>query len=156
MMKRRAGSVKKWFPRNPSRIADREPTVSLVIPPSASLANHRSFTHNPAVDARTVEFLTLLGYLYLRHGQGARAVTALEAARVFRRGDLQLSRALAYAYLAAGRFNDCLAAVDSLPTRGDGQLTLIRSRALWGLGRQDEARRAMASVTGDLRSSNGG
>ncbi len=108
------------------------------------------------MDTRTVEYLMLLGYLYLRHGQGARAVTALEAARVFRRNDRQLARTLAYAYLEAGRFADCLQTVDRLASAGDRQLTLIRSRALWGLGRQDEARRTMAAARGDLRSSDGG
>ncbi|HVJ68530.1 MAG TPA: hypothetical protein VM510_11120 [Caulifigura sp.] len=108
------------------------------------------------MDSRTVEYLMLLGYLYLRHGQGARAVTALEAARVFKRDDRQLGRTLAYAYLAAGRFDDCLTSIDRLGLAGDRQLVLIRSRALWGLGREDEARRTMATVKGDLRSSDGG
>jgi hypothetical protein len=108
------------------------------------------------VDTRTVEYLMLLGYLYLRHGQGARAVTALEAARVFRREDRQLSRSLAYAYLSAERFDDCVRCVEGLQSPKDRQLTLIKSRALWGLGRKDEARLMMAAVQGDLRSSDGG
>ncbi|HVJ87937.1 MAG TPA: hypothetical protein VM452_19900 [Caulifigura sp.] len=108
------------------------------------------------MDTRTVEYLMLLGYLYLRHGQGARAVTALEAARIFRRDDRQLGRTLAYAYLSAGRFDDCLKSIDRLGLKDDRHLALIRSRALWGMGREDEARRMMAAVKGDLRSSDGG
>jgi predicted Zn-dependent protease len=108
------------------------------------------------VDTRTIEYLTLLGYLYLRHGQAAQAVVALEAARVFRRDDRQLDRSLAYAYLSAKRFADCLAFVDRLRIRDDRQMTLMRSRALLGLGRQDEARAAVAAISGSLRSSDGG
>ncbi len=134
-------------------MADSLPGTDL---PETSLAKHRLFQHNPPVDTRTVEYLMLLGYLYLRHGQGARAVTALEAARIFRRDDRQLARSLSYAYLTAGRFDDCLRSLDDLNTNSDPQLALLRSRALWGLGRQDEARRVMAAVKGDLRSSNGG
>jgi uncharacterized protein HemY len=121
-----------------------------------TLAKPAAFQHNRRVDNRTVEYLMLLGYLYLRNGQGARAVTALEAARVFRRDDRKLARSLAYAYLSSDRFDDCLRCVETLRSPKDRQLALIRSRALWGLGRLDEARKTMAAVKGDLRSSDGG
>jgi hypothetical protein len=109
----------------------------------------------PRVDARTVEFLSLLGYLYLCHGQAARAIAALEAVRIYRRDDPQLVRSLAYAYLSAERFADCLSCIDSSPMAADRGLQLIRSRALWGLGRHDEARRGVASITGGLRGQDG-
>src|SRR5262245_30444794 len=109
----------------------------------------------PRVDARTIEFLSLLGYLYLCHGQAAQAVAALEAVRVYRRNDSQVVRSLAYAYLSMERFTDCLNCIDSSTVASDHRLQLIRSRALWGLGRHDEARRGVAAITGGLRGQDG-
>lgn len=107
------------------------------------------------MDERSIEFLSLLGYLYLRHGQADRAITALEAVLLFRPGDGHTVRSLAYAYLADGRYADCLQALEAAGVRGQTWSELLRSRALWGLGRREEARRVMARISGDLRAGDG-
>jgi regulator of sirC expression with transglutaminase-like and TPR domain len=92
------------------------------------------------------EFLSLLGYVFLEHGQGAKAVTVYEALHALDPDDPATSRRLAFAYLMDDRFVECLrhgdAHMDRFPT--DPQLETIRlarGRALWNLGRQNEARR---------------
>ena len=103
------------------------------------------------------EFLSLLSYLYLQNGKATKAVTVLEALLVLQPDDVWASRSLAYAYVLAGEHDNCLAQLDALPRsqRSDTRMQLIRSRALWGLGRKDEAHRVIKQLSGNLRGTNG-
>jgi len=93
------------------------------------------------------EFLSLLGYVFLEHGQGEKAITVFEALQAIDPKDVATSRRLAFAYLLAGRYADCLrhgdAHMDNFPTDPEiDAVRIARGRALWNLGRQNEARRA--------------
>lgn len=106
---------------------------------------------------KTIEFLRLLGYLYLRHGQHDKAMRVLEALRVTRPRDRWVLRTFAYALLQAGRHARCLEQLESLPADQSPDLgvELMRSRALWALGRGDEARRVIRRLGGNLRGTDG-
>ena len=96
---------------------------------------------------RKNEFLFLLGTLYLRNNQVDKAVIVLEALRVLERDNQRVVGSLAYGYLSASRFHDCLQLIDSTAnistSIGRETVQLVRSRALWGLGQQEEARRVL-------------
>jgi Flp pilus assembly protein TadD len=93
------------------------------------------------------DYLNLLGYVFLEHGQAGKAVTVFEALVALEPADPAISRRLTHAYLLDRRHDDCLRHADRhldlFPT--DPELDLVRqarSRALWNLGRPNEARRA--------------
>ena len=54
------------------------------------------------------DFLSLLGYVFLEHGQGEKAVTVFEALLALDPKDVATSRRLALAYLTSDRHADCL------------------------------------------------
>ena len=100
------------------------------------------------------DFLSLLGYVFLEHGQGEKAVTVFDALLALDPKDAATSRRLALAYLTADRHADCLrhcdAHMDRFPVDPEiDAVRLTRGRALWNLGRQNEARRAAKRPTGD-------
>jgi len=99
------------------------------------------------------EFLSLLGYVFLEHGQGPKAVTVFEGLHAIDPTDVATSRRLAFAYLMNERFADCLrhgdAHMDRFPTDPELEMVrLARGRALWNLGRQNEARRVAKRTLG--------
>lgn len=104
------------------------------------------------MDSSAHDFLALLAYAYLRHGKAYRAVTALEGAQALRPSDGWISRTLAYALLLAQDYNGSLAQAERhARTHGsDEGLELMRSRALYALGRREEAARIIDQL-GDLR-----
>ena len=104
------------------------------------------------------DVLSLLGYLFLRHGKADKAITALEALSVAEPNKPWVQRSLAYAYLKHGDFENSLTQVSKYLDhhREDRGAQLIRSRALWGLGRHDEARKLVQQMSGQLRATDGG
>ena len=102
------------------------------------------------------EYLALLGYLYLRHGKVAAAVTIMEGLAVMKPGDAWVRAVLAYAYLLDSDFQKCLEQLDrtSRNKRSNSE-QVMRIRALVGLGRRDEARRLLDQLQGRLRESDG-
>lgn len=109
------------------------------------------------MDSRTQDFLALLAYAYLRNGKAAKAVAVLEGLLVLRPGDAWARRSLAFAYLQSADYNRALAlAVPSDPAAApDPQLDLVRSRALFGLGRRKEAAELARRAAEGLRGNDG-
>jgi tetratricopeptide (TPR) repeat protein len=97
------------------------------------------------MDERVRDFLVVVGYVYLQHGDATNAAAVLEPVCEARRPyDREAARLLAYAFLQLGRFQECLDLTDGLLGGPDPDeplhLWLFRSRALYGLGRRQEAR----------------
>jgi Flp pilus assembly protein TadD len=109
------------------------------------------------VDSGSIDFLSLLAYAYLRNGKPAKAVAALEGAEALRPRDPWISRTLAYALLLAQDYNRALSQVERHHRAfgTDNGLDLIRCRALYALGRRDEATRVIEKMSGDLRGTRG-
>lgn len=107
---------------------------------------------NPAVH----DYLSLLGYLFLRHGKTLRAITMFEALIVLRPGDHQAHRSLAYAFLVVGDHQRSLDELDRASSLGPANAhdQLLRIRALWGLERHAEARNMIRELNGRLRNVN--
>lgn len=105
----------------------------------------------------THDYLSVLAYLLLRNGKAARAVRILEALQVLQPGSDWARYALAYAYLADGRHEQCLEQIDSQtwPASVGNHQNLIRTRSLWALGRHDEARQIVRQMHGNLRGEHG-
>lgn len=97
--------------------------------------------------ARELQLIRLLSLIFLDHRQPEKAVVLLEALQELAPMDEYGGRALAGAYLAAGRHLDALHAADAcmqgMEAQAAAPLHLIRSRALWGLDREEEARAAL-------------
>lgn len=91
------------------------------------------------------EGLRVLADVYLDQGQTDKARTLLEALRVLAPQNVGVIRALSYAHLLAGRYEEALATTDAL-LRLDAAMPdnapalLIRGKALWALGQATEAR----------------
>ena len=104
------------------------------------------------------DVLSLLGYLFLRHGKAEKAITALEALSVTDANSPWVQRSLAYAYLKNGNFEQSLDQVSKYldSNSADRGAELIRSRALWGLGRHEEARQLIQRMSGQLRATDVG
>lgn len=121
-------------------------------PPCPSLAPPSHDSAAAPLDTRNTEFLSLLAFAHLKCGGAAAAADLLAALRVVDPGNPWVMRTLAYAKLQAGDFRGCLDHLDGWEaSRSDKALTLVRSRALWGLGQRDEARRVAAGLDGKLR-----
>ncbi len=93
--------------------------------------------------------LLVLADVYLNQGKTDRTVVLLEALNEVWPRDSQIIKALSFGYLADGRHADALKAVDAYLrfgalTPGNVAILLIRSKALWALGRSTEARESMA------------
>lgn len=100
-----------------------------------------------------IEFLKLLSYLFVSNGQAAKGVIALEALQVVTPNDAWCSQCLAYAYVLKQDYGLALRQSDRhIETFGnDRAIAIIRGRAMWGLGKHDEARKAVAPFVGKLR-----
>lgn len=94
--------------------------------------------------------LQVLGYLFLRMGQFARAKKLFSALLALDAGDTWAHRCLAAALLALGDGAAALEHIDKavgagpLPSR-DAALYLLKARALWLTGRADEAKNAVSA-----------
>lgn len=90
------------------------------------------------------ETLLILAEVYLDQGQPERAAILLEALHWLEPDSVPVLRALSYALLQAGRTEEALAALDALLRRdaampAQAPALLMRSKALWALGRAAEA-----------------
>jgi len=95
-------------------------------------------------DPQQRDAMLLLADVYLEQAQGDKARVLLDGLAVLWPGDADVLRALAYACLRCGRADEALAAADAFVQLGpitpaNAPILLIRSRALWGLERLDEA-----------------
>lgn len=94
------------------------------------------------------EALQVLADVYLDQGLAERAAVLLEALTVLEPDNEQVFKALGYAQLQAGRYEDALATVDALLRLGvampdNAPVLLIRSKALWAVGRVAEAQESL-------------
>lgn len=94
------------------------------------------------------EVLQVLADVFLNQGQSEKAVLLLEALYSLAPQDAQIVKALCYAYLITGRYEQTLTMADvflRLPGRvpESTPILLIRSKALWALGRTEEARTSL-------------
>lgn len=94
------------------------------------------------------EALQVLADVYLDQGQPDRAAILLEALTVLEPGKIEVLRVLSYAWLLAGRHENALATIDALLQQDaampdNAPALLIRSKALWALGRVTEAQESL-------------
>ena len=94
------------------------------------------------------EALLVLADVYRDQAQGSKAIVLLEALHSLDRHDPDVAKALSYAYLLAGRPEDALEMSDLFlrlvgSSPDSNPIMLIRSKALWALGRAEEARMTM-------------
>jgi len=94
------------------------------------------------------DFLQVLGYLFLRSGKIGKALVLFEALQQLSPADPQVSRSLCYTYLLTQQYEQALSQADKfLREASEGTSKkigyLFKSRALWGLGQKEEARRMM-------------
>jgi tetratricopeptide (TPR) repeat protein len=90
------------------------------------------------------EALQVLADVFLEQNQPRKALALLEALEALDPGHPPVLRALSYAYLVNDRPDGALKTTDALlsldaPMPENAPLLLIRSRALWALGRTEEA-----------------
>ena len=101
------------------------------------------------MESKSIELLSLTGYLYLQHSKPREAIAILEAVEALDPESTWVGRALAYAYLQNHEFQQCLDAVarcnSDLSSRD--HLDWMKCRALMGLGRTQEARRLAANLS---------
>lgn len=93
-----------------------------------------------------LETLHVLSAFYLRLGDAPRALALVAIAAEAEPANLDLAETLIRCYIAMGQSEAALHHLDCLtahvPARGDdGRLDILRSQALWGAGRRQEARR---------------
>ncbi|MCP3877894.1 MAG: hypothetical protein GY701_05795 [Sulfitobacter sp.] len=93
--------------------------------------------------------LLVLADVYLNQGKTGRTVVLLEALNEVWPRDSQIIKALSFGYLVDGRHADALKAADAYLRFGaltsqNVAILLIRSKALWALGRVTEARESIA------------
>ncbi len=93
--------------------------------------------------------LLVLADVYLNQGKADRTVVLLEALNEVWPRDPEIIKALSFGYLMGGRPGDALKAVDAYLRCGaltprNVAILLIRSKALWALGRSSEARESIA------------
>jgi len=104
--------------------------------------------NSDVLDEEQRRALLVLGSLFLRMGQYARARKLFSALLALKADDSWARRGLAATCAALGdgeaalKHIDQVLAMGSLPSR-DAALYLVKARALWLCGRQDEARNAV-------------
>ena len=89
--------------------------------------------------------MTVLGYFYLQNGKFDKALILFKALNELFPDDPYLMKSLSYAFLVNGEYENALHLTERLlqdaPTRREDDVGyLLRSKSLWGLGREDEAR----------------
>lgn len=104
------------------------------------------------LSAEERDALILLGRLFLTQGFPDRSVRIFAALEILEPEDLHYKRALALAYLRAGRAQESLSALDRLAEHGgiDEGFHFVRSQVLSDLERTEEAAAAMRAYL-DLR-----
>lgn len=100
---------------------------------------------NQIVDESNVNWLLSSAHSYLSQNMASQAITLLELLDALQPNNRQALRMLAYAYLLAARYEQVLKTVTTLEQfkQDDEQtayLSLLRARALWGLGETEESK----------------
>lgn len=91
------------------------------------------------------DILSVLGHFFLEHGQTDKALVLLNALQALFPEDPGIAKSLSYACLQAGRYQEALDAISRAGSEQDDIFVpLLRSKALWGLGRAGEARACLA------------
>lgn len=107
------------------------------------------------MDQRVRDFLSVVGYVYLQHGDATSAASVLKPVHAMHPQDREIARLLAYALLQLGRFQECLELTDFLlsgyASNEPTHVWLFRSRALYGLGRRQEAQELWKQIRQDKR-----
>ncbi|MDR1281952.1 MAG: hypothetical protein LBK99_14200 [Opitutaceae bacterium] len=94
------------------------------------------------------EFLLTLAYVYMQNAKQEQALVLLRVLKSLWPEDLRVARCFAFGCLLAGdaatALAECDAAFGSSPRGPDREPAfLLKSRSLWRLGREDEARQAL-------------
>ncbi|CAM2005092.1 type III secretion apparatus assembly chaperone SctY [Acanthopleuribacter pedis] len=100
------------------------------------------------MDEQQKEFLSLLGFFYLKNGKTEKAGVLFRALLELFPNDAHLQRSLAYTYLVQRKFEQSLLLADRfLDNPGSGPhkaaAFLIKSKAMWGLGQPESARQML-------------
>ena len=92
--------------------------------------------------------MSILAFLYLQNNKTDKAAVLLKALKVLYPDDVNIRRSLGYALIQADAAADGLTEVEAclarMRNKGPARagLLFLRSRALWKLGRHEEARAA--------------
>lgn len=97
------------------------------------------------------ETLALLAYIYLEYFKYDKALTLLKALNIFYPDDLDIMRSLAYAYLKNDDFQSALMYAEGCLKKETTEKSItaakiIKSKALWGLGKEEAARFTFAQA----------
>lgn len=97
------------------------------------------------MDKVSKESLALLAYLYLQYFKYDKALTLLKALNILFPDDLDIIRSLAYAYLKTNDFQSALKYTEiclknETSEKSKVAANIIKSKALWGLGKEEAAR----------------
>ena len=101
---------------------------------------------NQMVDESNVNWLLSSAHSYLSQNMASQAITLLELLDALQPNNRQALRMLAYAYLLAARYEQVLETATTLEQfkQDDDEqaayLSLLRARALWGLGETEESK----------------
>ncbi len=100
------------------------------------------------MDEQQKEFLSLLGFFYLKNGKTEKAGVLLRALLELFPNDAHLQRSLAYTYLVQRKFEQSLLLADRFLDNPDSgpfkaEAFLIKSKAMWGLGQPESARQML-------------
>ena len=101
---------------------------------------------NKTFDKRHVNWLLSVAYSYLVQNMAPQAITLLELLEVLQPNNRQGLRMLAYAYLLVARYQQVIETITTLvrlkqtDNEQNAYLCLLRARALWGLGKSEEAK----------------
>lgn len=103
------------------------------------------------MDGISKEALSVLAYLYLEHFKFEKALRLLRILKQYFPDDLEIRRSLSYAYLKTGDFQAALQQAESslrgnLSPKEMISSTIIKAKALWGLGKEEAARHTFTQI----------
>jgi hypothetical protein len=104
------------------------------------------------MDHSEVEFIKVLGYFFLENGKFEKASTLFQALHELFPDDAHVCKSLSYACLMRGDYEEALRQAEGFlanTTRDRERRVgrLLKSKSLWGLGREKEAREALRMVS---------
>jgi len=100
------------------------------------------------LSADQIVALRVLADVYVGQGRSKKAVRLLEAVQTLSPGDTEVIKAMSYACLVAGEYERAVETAEAFldldtTANGGGPILLIHSRALWALGRHQEAEESL-------------
>lgn len=104
------------------------------------------------MDESVQEVLSLLVYIYLQNEKYDKALNLLQALKKIVPSDQYVNRSLAFAHLRKGNYREALLSAEqsmrdpNLPEDLKIASTLIKSKALMGLGQEEAARHAIQQI----------